>query len=566
MHTRLDLHPHRIRRTWAGLAACSLVLAACGGGDDTTTADAPDAPDADAAPAATEPSATDPSATEPSGTAPGSTEPESTAPAASVGDVVRESPDEAPGDGTTAASPAPIVGTELAWTESGAEWDITFEGFVETDRSNPDDGKCASLFGTATLQSLPDGLWNTSLQQPQFGLLLGGEYVKPKNNGCSDEVNAAQGYRYDSRLEVIAGTTFPFVAQFQLDDAALADAEALVVGAEAADVQHFLHATAVTAVPAGQPAAGDLSALAVRPLDVISTDATQGQHDVTVLGLVATPATDGALTDEGAGSCVSVITTMTATALTDGAVTDATPSIGLIADGQLLAALGGDCELAPIRDAGFQTVSNIRLTPGTSIDLATNIFVPDALADADLTLAVSLLPQSATQLFALDLPVSDDFPAPAAPADASVLPTANGPMMPGPITYAPDPEDTTWTIDAPGLVDGGLTADGRSQCWYAPMTVTPSADESFPPQMSVISDGQAIVGSNGCAAEDLRAAGWTSFDQLDFTAGTAQAGYASFGVPVDSAGSLQQFVIGALTTDELIIVRDATLLTAVPAP
>lgn len=559
-------------------AAAAISLAACGGGGDSafTPDTVADPVDTDA-PAASDPT-DDPQPSEPPATdAPLTTDapPATTAPVEADDAPSAAVDDRTPGDGSSPETAASLTAAPITFTQDEGEWSFEMNGLLDVGARNEDDGTCVLLFGTATATATGDRPWTSPAITPDIGLRIGGELVESGGSGsCEREERLASEHADGfSNPSVIPGSAFSFALTYRTGESASADVEEIVFGPEDDDelaAKYFLP-TLIDSAPSAVVPTTDYSAFPAVPFEgaAVAVGAERGpgtadEYDLVFQGLVDIPMTElGA--SFGAGECRAVVGSATATGVSSGFVTFNGHGIGLLVGGRMIDEPSPACDTEELDAAGFQELRGSNIAVGTSIDFYHVYFVPDLLAASEQLIVTDAFFVRAPQYF---VPTQlGAIPAPAAPADASIIPAPSGLMTDGPFSFQARAETTTYTITLDGVVDVGPNDDGTATCFAILGTMTADQEERSQAPIGLVTGGEYHPHEAfDCGERAIEDAGWMSFLDIDFVPGEAVPFNRIIAVPERDlgSGSPQVMVIGDPSSSQPIFVLEPVYLDAVP--
>ncbi len=250
------------------------------------------------------------------------------------------------------------------------------------------------------------------------------------------------------------------------------------------------------------------------------------------------------------------------------------PSIGLIADGNLIDDGISSCDDEPAAAAGYGWILNAEVTAGTSYPFFAEFALPDP-QPAQIEAIVAGSPTGSDAFF-FEATILESAPAPAitsiSPAEIDIAP-AGDPSLSA-FTHNEIFSDTTWEGYVLGMVETGpgVFAEDDGRCVMVLGVITPTETAGAvtsgfdTPSIGVISDGRminSVVGS--CDDEAVRAAGYGWVLDADVTIGTGYPFFAEVLIPGSIPGDLQAIVIGSASGSDASFF-EPTVSSEIPQP
>jgi hypothetical protein len=271
------------------------------------------------------------------------------------------------------------------------------------------------------------------------------------------------------------------------------------------------------------------------------------EWDVRIDGLVEVPLY---WDDDEGERCFVVVGTLTPTT-TDKFVADAfgTPPITLFLD-DAAAELGSlSCAVEDIAEMGYRSPYEANVTAGTEVAFYQEFSLPEDAGDPQ-AIAVATDFEEFVFFDATPLPEVPEFEIGAVgPLTAEVAPLAEG--SPASFEFTYESSGDTWSGTIAGLVEVPTDEGLAGRCFAVLGTLTPgtiaegivSSPYTAPP-LALMADGRLVDDYYGCTDDVPAEAGYRWWNELEVTAGTSKAVFATLIVPEPFPAELQAIVVG----------------------
>lgn len=492
-------------------------------------------------------------------------------------DSSEDEPVDPPGDGTTLADAAPLLGEPIEWADDKFAWSLDLRGLTDIPSDDPNEGTCVALSGTATPTTIWKFTpWTTFSARPLIELQVDGEPIEQtgfKSGGCDTNTFVNAGYLLFEDMFVSLGSPYNFVATFQFESGDIGDVEAVVFTStdDSEAVLSYYLPTIADGIAPPVPPAYDYSTFTVLAADVgtISIDAAfdlddTDDHDIEIQGIVAAPADAIGAADSGPGSCLVIVGSMTMTDTAGAFSANGQTLTSMLIGGHRLNVRNSKCDTSEVESAGYQTIAGSFFRAGTSVDFYEAMFVPESLIDTDVLIGIDDHTNRDTRL--LMPTMLDTLPAPLALPDTHTVPPTSGSMTAAPISYQDArsglPE---YTMSAIGFFIGDLNQQRTRRCVHFLATVAADGSPGWGSSLKVLSSGQVhTTRRDDCDGTLLESAGYQRSSDAEFVADIAVPVYASFSLPLDEADMIEGLVIGN-QQDPDVLLFDPMFIDVIPA-